>query len=85
MQLGYIQTWLFASQVWIVGGIRRVRSLSLRSHCLLGAMHPALLETSAGNLAPNASCKVYSRGYSAKSYLMPTSGALDEELSQDRI
>ena len=56
----------------------------MRSHCLLGAMHPALLETDKGTLQHNMKCKTYSRGFPLKSYLTPMAGAVVETLSEDR-
>ena len=60
-----------------------MRSLSLKSHCVLGAMHPALLETAPDALKTNTTCKVYSRGYPLGSYMTPAAGAVDETLSVD--
>ena len=51
---------------------------------MLGAMHPALLETDKGTLVPNVKCKVFNRGYPLTSYMTPQAGAVDETLSEDR-
>lgn len=52
--------------IWIVGGVHTVKSLSLGSRCIWGAMHPALLHESR-----QGGFKVLTRGYKYDSYKMP--------------
>lgn len=51
--------------IWVVGGVRQVRALSVDAQCLAGAMHPAFLEFRAGRLV------AYNRGYRLHSYSWP--------------
>ena len=69
--------------VWLVGGVLSVRSLSLASQCLVGSLHPALLERRQGRYV----CVV--RGYEKTSYMQPPEGSSEasrlEELPGEAI
>ena len=57
--------------IWIVGGVHTVKSVSLGSRCIWGAMHPALLH----ERTRTPQFKMLTRGYKMDSYKMPPEGS----------
>ena len=52
--------------IWMVGGVMWVRSLTLDSQCLAGAMHPAFLERDSGRF------KCFQRGFATSTFALPS-------------
>jgi hypothetical protein len=51
--------------VWVIGGVKVVKVLSMATEFEMAAMHPAMLEVAQGRF------KRYTRGYELKSYVAP--------------
>ena len=65
--------------IWMVGGVTWVRSLTLDSQCLAGAVHPCLLERDGERF------RCYQRGFKTSTFAMPPGDAAIEHLRASEV